>query len=200
MRLWVRVFKHLVVVTLFLSCSIAGAGDISFEINANTKDVAGIVEYNSQTFGAVLNIGGGVIFSEDDYTVGDIHFALKDEVFTQALTLGLGLTGVFGQAEISTRDYDIAAIGFSLLGEYDFRKIYVNLPVLIYAEFSGAPDPMSFRDTTSYVAFNTGVRGYIVTNAALVAGYRTMEFWFDDSAGKEKLVTDALYIGLQITF
>ena len=85
---------------------------MSVEINANTDDVAGVVEYDSQAFGAVLNAGGGLIFSDNDYTLGNLHIALKDELFAPALTLGLGFKGVFGQAEVSREDYDIAAIGF----------------------------------------------------------------------------------------
>jgi len=185
---------------LFICCGTASAGSTSIEINANTNDVAGIVEYNSQALGAVLNIGGGIIFSEEDYTIGNIHFALKDEVFTPALTLGLGFKGVAGQAEVEKEDYDLGAVGFSLLGEYDFREIYINLPLLIYVEASGAPDPLSFRDTTSYIDFNTGIRGYIVRNAAVVVGYRSMKYWLEKSENKEELESDAFYIGLQLTF
>jgi len=190
----------IIIMLLLLFTGSALAGSTSIEINANTDDVAGALDYNTQAVGAILNIGGGIIFSEDDYTIGNLHFALKDEVFTPALTLGLGFKGVMGQTEIDKRDYDIAAVGFSLLGEYDFRKIYIKLPLLIYAEASGASDPMSFRDTTSFVDFNTGIRAYIVRNAAIVVGYRAMEYWLEDSRDKEKLVSDAFYIGLQLTF
>jgi len=179
---------------------VAYGGSVSVEINANTSDVAGVVEYDSQAFGAVLNVGGDLIFSENDYTIGNLHIGLKDELFTPALTLGLGFKGVFGQAEVSREDYDMAAIGFSLLGEYDFRKIYLNFPLLIYAEFSGSPDPLSFRDTTGYMDFNTGIRAYIVRTAAIVAGYRVLNFDLKSSDTSDELNEDAFYIGLRLTF
>jgi hypothetical protein len=190
----------LAVAAVFLLSATAGAGSVSVEINANTDDVATLVEYDSQAFGAVLNTGGGIIFSDNDYTVGNLHIALKDEIFTPALTLGLGFQGLLGQAELSNEDYDITAIGFSLLGEYDFRDIYVNFPILIFAEFSGSPDPLSFRDTTGYMGFNTGIRVYIVRNAAIVAGYRVLKIDVEDSDHSDELVDDAFYIGLRLTF
>ena len=187
-------------VVIFLLSTTANAGSVSVEINANTDDVAGVVEYDSQAFGAVLNTGGGLIFSNNDYTLGNLHIALKDELFAPALTLGLGFKGLVGEAEVSQEDYDVSAIGFVLLGEYDFRKIYQNFPLLIFAEFSGAPDPLSFRDTTSYMDFNTGIRAYIVRSAAMVAGYRVLEINFEDSGRSDELTDDAWYIGLRLTF
>ena len=176
------------------------AGSLSVEINANADDVTGLVEYDSQAFGAVLNLGGGLIFSDNDYTLGNVHIALKDEIFTPALTLGLGFKGLFGQAEVSGEDYDAAAIGFGVLGEYDFRKIYLNFPIVIYAEFSGSPDPLSFSDTTGYMDFNTGIRAYLVRSAAVVAGYRVLRIDFKDSNTSDELTDDTWYIGLRLTF
>ncbi|MEN8243714.1 MAG: YfaZ family outer membrane protein [Thermodesulfobacteriota bacterium] len=187
------------IMVLFLAAT-ASAGSVSVEINANADDVAGVVEYDSQAFGAVLNTGGGLIFSNNDYTLGNLHIALKDELFAPALTLGLGFKGLVGEAEVSEEDYDVTTIGFVLLGEYDFRKIYINFPLLIFAEFSGSPDPLSFRDTTSYMDFNTGIRAYIVRTAAIVAGYRVLEINFEDSDRSDKLTDDAFYIGLRLTF
>ena len=187
------------IMVLFLAAT-ASAGSVSVEIDANTDDVAGGVEYDSQAFGAVLNTGGGLIFSDNDYTLGNLHIALKDELFVPALTLGLGFKGLVGEADVSQESYDVTAIGFVLLGEYDFRKIYLNFPLLIFAEFSGAPDPMSFRDTTSYMDFNTGIRAYIVRTAAIVAGYRVLEINVEDSNSSGTLTDDAWYIGLRLTF
>ena len=187
-------------VMIFFLSATASAGSVSFELNANMDDVAGVVDYDSQAFGAVLNAGGGLIFSDNDYTLGNLHIALKDQIFAPALTLGLGFKGVLGQTEVSGEDYDIAAIGFSLLGEYDFREIYTNFPIMIFAEITGAPDPLSFRDTTTYMDFNTGIRGYIVRNAAIVVGYRVLKVDLEASNTSDELTDDAFYIGLRLVF
>ena len=187
-------------VMIFFLSATASAGSVSFELNANMDDVAGVVDYDSQAFGAILNAGGGLIFSDNDYTLGNLHIALKDQIFAPALTLGLGFKGVYGQTEVSSEDYDIAAIGFSLLGEYDFREIYSNFPIMIFAEITGAPDPLSFRDTTTYMDFNTGIRGYIVRNAAIVVGYRVLKVDLEASNTSGELTDDAFYIGLRLVF
>ncbi len=189
-----------VAMALVVFYGVAHAGSVSFELNANMDDVAGVVDYDSQAFGAVLNAGGGLIFSDNDYTLGNLHIALKDQLFAPALTLGLGFKGVLGQTEVSSEDYDIAAIGFSLLGEYDFREIYTNFPIMIFAEVTGAPDPLSFRDTTTYMDFNTGIRGYIVRNAAIVVGYRVLKVDLEANNTSDELTDDAFYIGLRLVF
>ena len=199
MQVIFRTLTFTAMVILLLSAT-SFAGSVSVEVNANTDDVAGVVEYDSQAFGAVLNLGGGLIFSDNDYTVGNLHIALKDEIFAPALTLGLGFKWLLGQAEVSDDEYDVTAIGFVLLGEYDFRKIYLNFPILIFAEVSGSPDPLSFRDTTGYMDFNTGIRAYIVRSAAIVAGYRILNIDLEDSDTSDELNDDAWYIGLRLTF
>ena len=199
MQVIFRTLTFTAMVILLLSAT-SFAGSVSVEVNANTDDVAGVVEYDSQAFGAVLNLGGGLIFSDNDYTVGNLHIALKDEIFAPALTLGLGFKWLLGQAEVSDDEYDVTAIGFVLLGEYDFRKIYLNFPILIFAEVSGSPDPLSFRDTTGYMDFNTGIRAYLVRSAAIVAGYRVLKIDLEDSNTSDELNDDGWYIGLRLTF
>lgn len=178
----------------------ADARTLKFQIYANSDDFVANVESESIVSDATLNVGGGIAFSENDYQMGNAYFSIKDEVFVPALTLGLGFKGVLGTGEVDSKDYDIAAIGFMVLGEYDFRKIYYNLPILLYANFTGAPDPLSFGDTDTYLEFNAGIKGYIVNNAALVLGYHRTEIRFDEDGDDDKLIDDAVYFGVEISF
>jgi hypothetical protein len=170
------------------------------QIHANSDDFMAEVGSESLISDAVLKVGAGVAFSEGDYNMGNVYFAVQDEVFIPALTLGLGFKGVLGTADVDDDDYNIVAIGFMALGEYDFRKIYYNLPLLIYASFTGSPDPLSFDDTDTYLEFDVGVKGYIVRNAAVVLGYRIIEVRFDEDPDKIKLKNDAFYFGVEISF
>jgi hypothetical protein len=185
---------------LGLSCHAGYARTYNFQIYANSDDFVANVESESMISEAVLNVGGGIAFSEDDYRMGNIHFAVKDEVFIPALTLGLGFKGILGTAEVDRTDYDLMAVGFMLLGEYDFRRVYYNFPVLIYADFTGSPDPLCFGDTNSYLEFNTGVKGYIVKDAAVVLGYHYMEARFNHDPDEDKLIDDAFYFGVELSF
>jgi hypothetical protein len=181
-------------------CRTSGARTYRAQIYANSDDFMAKVESESLISDAVLKVGAGFAFSEGDYQMGNVFFAVQDEVFIPALTLGLGFKGVMGTADVDDDDYNIAAIGFMALGEYDFRKIYYNLPVLIYANFTGSPDPLSFDDTDTYLELDMGVKGYIVRNAAVVLGFRSIEVRFDEDSDKIKLNDDAFYFGVEISF
>jgi hypothetical protein len=193
--LWV-----VLILTLGVWCHPSDARTYNFQIYANSDDFEANIESESLVSDAVMTLGGGVAFSENDYRIGNIRFALRDEVFIPALTLGLGFKGILGTAEEDDDDYDIISIGFMLLGEYDFRKIYYNLPVLIYANFTGSPDPLCFGDTDTYLEFNVGVKGYIVNSAAIVLGYKSLEIRFDDDPDENKFTDEAFYFGVELSF
>jgi hypothetical protein len=188
------------VLILGLWCHSGYARTYNFHMYANSDDFEVDVGSESLVSDAVLSMGGGVAFSENDYRMGNVHFVLKDEVFMPALTLGLGFKGILGTAEVDNDDYDIISIGFMILGEYDFRKIYYNLPVLIYSNFTGSPDPLSFGDTDTYLELNVGIKGYIVKSAAIVFGYKSLEVRFDDDPDENKLIDDAFYFGVELSF
>ena len=195
-----RILWLSLVLILGLWCNSGYARTYNFQLYANTDDFEASIGSESLVSDAVLSMGGGVAFSENDYRMGNVHFALKDEVFMPALTLGLGFKGTLGTAEVDDEDYDIISIGFMILGEYDFRRIYSNLPVLIYSNFTGSPDPLSFGDTDTYLEFNIGIKGYIVNSAAIVFGYKSLEVRFDDDPGENKLIDDSFYFGLELSF
>ena len=203
MRLRQRIIFVGAILLLILGgwCPAGSARTYNLQIYANSDDFVAGIESESLISEAVLSVGGGVIFSEDEYRMGNFYFTVQDEVFIPALTLGLGFKGILGTAEIHNGDdYNIAAVGFTVLGEYDFRKIYYNLPVLIYSNFTGAPAPLCFGDTDTYLEFNIGVKGYIVNNAAVVLGYKSIEVRFDDDPDENKLTDDAFYFGVEISF
>ena len=194
--------KHIVLliwITLLFSGTTYGE-QVVLELNANSNDVEGKVDIQFPAYEALVSAGGSVIVSSDNYSVGDIHFIVKDEVFTPALTLGLGFKGVMGQVEIHDFDFDLGAVGFVLLGEYDLRQIYPKIPLCGYANISFSPSPLSFGETESYVWANLGLRAYIVKQAAAVIGYRYLETKFEDDPGEKKESFNAIFFGLQLTF
>lgn len=195
-----RILWIAVILILGLGCRAGHAGTYNFNIYANSNDIMANIDYESLISEAVLSLGAGIVFSDNDYRMGNLQALLKDEVFMPALTLGLGFKGVLGTAEVDNKDYDIISIGFMLLAEYDFRKIYYNLPVLIYSSVTGAPTPLSFGDTDTYLDLNIGIKGYIVKNAAIVLGYRAVEVRFEDDPNEKKLGDDAFYFGVELSF
>jgi hypothetical protein len=195
-----RILWVILILLLGLWCHPSDARTYNFQIYANSDDFEANIESESLVSDAVMTVGGGIAFSENDYQMANVRFALRDEVFMPALTLGLGFKGILGTAEDDNEDYDVVSIGFMVLGEYDFRKIYYNFPLLIFSNFTGSPDPLCFGDTDSYVEFNLGVKGYIVNSAALVFGYKKLEIHFDDDPDENKLIDDAFYFGVELSF
>lgn len=201
MQRTMKLIYTLMILSIVMTASAAAGRSYRFEMYANSDDVfLGLESEAPIAEEAVLNIGGGFIFSGADYTVGNLHFALKSEAFMPALTLGLGLKGVLGTAEDGSDDYDLAGLGFMVLGEYDFRKVYYNFPVLVLSDVTFAPATLAFGDTDDYTEFNLRAKGYIVQSAALVLGYKKIVVHFDKGSDDYKLSEDMFYFGFEFLF
>jgi len=187
--------------TVFISAS-AAAADAIIDLNINTKDVEGRIDIKVNPMETPLSIGGGFLFSDDKtkYWIANLNAAVKDEVFTPALSLGLGLKGVFGRTDFVTVERDTAALSFQFLGDYDFRKTSINWPISIYASVAYAPEILSFSDTDRYFDFYTGVSFHINYFAAVYAGYRDIEIKYKAGGTENKLTDDAFFLGIRISF
>ncbi len=200
MQKTMKLIYVIMVLSIAMAASPAFARSYRFEMYANSSDVILGLESEAPIEEAVLNIGGGFIFSGEDYTIGDLHFALKSEAFMPAMTLGLGLKGVLGTAEDGNDDYDLAGLGFVVLGEYDFRKVYYNFPLVVQSDIAFAPNPMTSGDTDDYTEFNLRLKGYIVQSAALIIGYKKIIVNFDKGSDDYKLSDDMIYFGFEFAF
>jgi hypothetical protein len=196
-------FGKYIVLCLFVTLLYSGAAyaqKITLELNANAEDVEAKADVQFPAYEALANIGGGIILSPDDYTIGNIHFIIKDEVFVPALILGLGFKGTIGKVEIHDADFDLDALGFMFMGEYDLRQIYAKIPICIYGDISASPGPLSFSETEDYLDMNAGVRVYIVKQAAVVLGFRHLNTKFENGHEDKKASFDAFFLGLQLNF
>lgn len=173
---------------------------ITLELNANSNDVEVKADYQFPAYEALAGIGGGLTLSSDKYSLGYLQFFVKDEVFMPALTLGLGLKGAYGEVEIHNYKFDLGAVGFVLLGEYDLRQIYEKIPLCLYTDIYFAPSPLCFSETENYSGINLGIRAYIVRQASAVLGYRYLHTEFESAPVEKNASFDAFFIGLQLTF
>jgi hypothetical protein len=176
------------------------ANSVRLDLYANSEDIIVGVDSETSISETLLNIGAGGVFSGEDYRYGNAYFTLKDEIFMPALTLGLGLKGVLGNAEDDDEEYGLAAAGFVLLGEYDFRKVYYNFPILIQADVTYSPDPMTSAETEGYNEFNLRLKGYLVKSAALVLGYKNIFVDFEKDEDDYELRDDIIYFGIEFSF
>jgi len=189
----------LLILLLTLAFPFSSYGErLGFEINANTSDVEGKIDVRIPHYETDLFAGVGGLYSEDNYFISNVNFFLRDEIFSPALTLGLGFKGVYGRAEIDDTDYDLASLNFALLGRYDFRRDNYQLPISVEAGFSAATKPLCFNDTERYIDFSCTVYGHIVNNAAVLVGGRYLDIRFDEGAGEVKTRDHAIFFGCKL--
>ena len=150
-------------------------------------------------FNSYPELGFGFDYG-DDYLITNLKFAIRDEVFTPGLTLGLGLQGYVGEVEIRNTDFELQAVSFLLLGEYDFRQAFNKFPVKLAASISVAPDALSFSDTNRYLEFSVGIYVCLLRTGALGVGYRRFEARFDQPPGEVEVTDDAVFIGFRLGF
>jgi hypothetical protein len=175
------------------------AQNVTAEIDANSSDIELKIGHDFPLYENTGEIGFGMSYS-DDFLISNVNFVLKGQVFVPELTLGLGFKGIVGEVEIHNVDYDLRAIGFLVLGEYDFGEKFLNLPIRASASLSVAPDPLCFSDTDRYLEFSTGIYLYVVRNGAIGIIYRSFEARFDVASGKPKDSDDAVLLGFTLGF
>ena len=180
----------------------AAAAETNMHLNIGDKFIEGRVDVKPNPDAYPLSVGGGFIINEKDpdYWLGNVNFSLQDEVFVPALSLGLGLKGVFGTTDFVTGDRDTLALPIEFLAGYDFRKSPVNIPVSLLATLAYAPSALSFSDTDKYLEFYTTGSFHINYYAAVYVGYRKLEIDYEAGGRKDELSDDAWLIGVRFTF
>lgn len=197
-----------IILTALLFPGIVQAENTTIGLNINSADIEAWIETQLKPYNTPLVLGAGFLYSEDDnygrdeydkYKIGNVHMAVKDEMFVPGLSLGLGFKGVLGETEIYNRDYDIGAICFQFLGGYDFRKNTTRLPISITANLSISPKMLSFLDTEKYMEFTSAVNFHINAYAAAFVGYRIIDIEFDEPV-EEDLDDKTIFGGIKISF
>jgi hypothetical protein len=194
--------KRVALIVALLAFILPGASlaeDLSVEIYASSEDIDLKISRESPFYDNYMEAGFGLYYGED-YLISNVNLALKGEVATPGLTLGLGFKGLLGEVEIQNRDLDLRAISFLVLGEYDFEESFFNLPVNISMSISMAPEPLCFSDTDRYLEFYSAIYLYIVKNGAIGIIYRSFEAHFEGPSGEVKESDDAVLLGIKLTF
>lgn len=195
----IRLALTLLLIILFFP-KISSGENISVEVNTNSSDLEAKIDYRLDFYESNIDIGAGTIYSSDDYFFSNLNFAIKDEVFIPGLTFGLGLKGVVGEAEIKNKDFNLLAISFLAVGEYDFRNDFPGLPVVVSTSISLAPRPLCFLESERYLEFTGAVYVYLIENGAVVVGYRSISARFEKSSDEEKKSDDGLFFGIKLNF
>lgn len=188
-----------IAVITFMLPSVSQGKNLEFEINANSDDIEVKLGWKFPFYKKYPKMAAGLIYS-DEYMLPKISLALDDEVLTPGLTLGLGFEGLAGEVEIHDKDFDLRALSFLMLGEYDFSRKLTTIPIKASASLAIAPDPLSFSDSNRYLELSSGVYFYVVRNAAIGIGYRGFRARFDDGPREVKRSEDTMLLGFKFSF
>ena len=173
--------------------------NINGEIYAGADNIKINLGWVFPAYDSYPEAGFGLDYS-DDYLITNLNFALKDDILFPGLILGLGLKGFVGEVEVGAKEFDLGAVSFQALGEYDLRGKSTNLPITISASFSIAPEALCFSDTNQYREFFAALYFYIVQDGAIGIGYRNFEARFDDPSGEVKASDDSWFVGFRLRF
>jgi len=194
--------KRVALIVALLAFILPGASlaeDLSVEIYASSEDVDLKISREFPFYDNYMEAGFGLYYGED-YLISNLNLALKGEVATPGLTLGLGFKGLFGEVEIQNRDLDLRAVSFLVLGEYDLGEKFFNLPLNVSVSISMAPERLCLSDTKKYLEFYSAIYLYIVKNGAIGIVYRSFEARFEEPSGEVKESDDAVLLGLKLSF
>lgn len=150
-----------------------------------------------------LKLGGDLVYSDDDsekYTIGDVRVLVGSETLYTGLEVELGFKGLVGKAEDHDNEGELAGLGFMGAVAYKFPEYLSPIPIEVWMNMTGAPQPLSFGDLEAYFDFKTGVSFYIVESAAAVISYRYHSFDMEENGDDFNIRDDTFTVGLQINF
>jgi len=189
-----------IVLIIMITSGISFAGTYDLEINADHSAIEGRLDKTMTIEQGRLTTGIGALYNDDDYKIANVKLTLGNGISLPELRFDLGFKGVLGNIEKGSRDGDLTAVGFLLLGKYSIPETISPIPIDFSVGFSYAPDSLSFSDSDSYLDFKVSLDFRIVKSAAIILGYRYIKVRFDDTTGRWEMSDDAVFVGCQLRF
>ncbi len=107
---------------------------------------------------------------------------------------------MLGDIEKDYKEADLMAIGFLFSGKYTIPKTISPIPIDVSVGLSLAPDLLCFLNSDRYLEFRSSLDFFIVTNGAIILGYRYIKVRLDDSHGQWEMSDGVLFVGFQIRY
>ena len=178
----------------------------AFELNANTSDIEGRFGIAWPILPSTVHLDLNGIYSGDDYWLISSDFTFGNEILSENFTVGIGLKGVYGEAEEGINKSSVGAIGFIVKILYDFDEVEVYYDTYmafgLSGELCGSPEPLSFSDTRGYMEARTSFDIYLneTRASAIRIGYRYIKMKFNENDMDWDATGDGFYLGYKIRF
>jgi hypothetical protein len=190
-------------VLVFSLAAVVNAESYRVELHAGGSSIHAGVDAKYYVNRGYLKVGGDLVYSHEDnekYTLGDLRVLVGSETLYPGLQVELGFKGLVGEAEDNGDDGEVAGIGFMGTVAYTIPEYISPIPIEVWLNMTGAPQPLSFADLENYFDFSTGVSFYIVESAAAVLSYRYHSFEMEENGNDFDVRDDTFTVGLQINF
>jgi opacity protein-like surface antigen len=200
--------KQLILCTTLLVLSlgaVAGAESYRLELHAGGSSIHAGMDVKYYVNRGYMKIGGDLVYSDnvDDnekYTLGDVRILVGSETLYPGLEVDLGFKALAGIAEEDDNEGELVGLSFMGAVAYKLPEYISPIPIEVWLNMAGAPQPLSFGDLENYFDFKTGVSFYIVENAAAVISYRYHSLELEEGGEDFEIRDDTFTVGLQIMF
>jgi len=195
--------KALLALVAFMVLSltdISYAGTNLLELNVSQSTIQGGYEHKMPVEYGFLTGGIGAQYSEDDYRIGHLKFALGNGISSAGLDVNLGFKGVLGMVEKNSEEADLMALSFLFEGTFTVPETLLPIPVDLSLNLAMAPEPLCFLDSDRYMDFRVSLDFKIIENAAVLVGYRYVETRVEQDSDNWEMSDGTIFIGYQLRF
>lgn len=179
-----------------------------FEVNANDSLAEGRLSLTMPFLPEDVTMGINGVISADDFFTISIDGVYANRFLTDALTLGVGFRGIFGNMDKDDNvDANITAAGFmgTLIWDVPDIEVYYDryLDIELAAELCVSPSPLTFGDTDRYLEgrFYTALNLSQDKRSSVMLGYRYLNLDFNtDENGEWSRTDEGFYFGYRFRF
>lgn len=178
---------------VFCGLTAIATGTYASSIDLNIHEEAVRLTYATEVGSAVkgLEFEAGLLYHEDNDDVIHVGLQVSGENWSEAGTFDISIGGRFVASEQDPGD----ALAVGLGGRVRFSPVH-RLGLGVYGYY--APEILSFVEATQYVETGAFIDYQLLPQAFVYAGYRHLEFEFDD--GPDVTVDASGHLGLKLVF
>jgi len=193
----------LIPATLLLTGSSSSAEGLSFGVLANNRAVGTNIGLLTSSPLGTLEIGGGLIYNEDRYTIGSGLVSVKSDNLSPGLRYGVGFKYVMGSMKDKDRSEraDLSALGFNFGVGYELPATInpFSVPIEVTADMTLAPESITFEDTDGYMDITLGLRLYLIENAYVILSHTYIDAEFDTGETWSRYINETTF-GVVLTY
>lgn len=187
---------------LLLTATSVFAEGLSLGIAANNRVVGTNIGVLTSSPYGTLELGGGLMYNKDRYTIGSGLISVKSDNLSPGLRYGVGfkyLNGTMKNKDRSDRA-GLSALGFNFGVAYELPATInpLSLPIELTFDATLAPKSITFDDTDGYKDFMAGLRFYMLENAYVALNYTYIDAEFDTGTSWSRYI-DEVTIGVTLT-